>query len=572
MGRWLSLPGRIGGIVARLFAATILKAHPVRAWSEALVIGLVLLIILAIPIIPDANTYQNSVFIALLTAVSIAALRLRRFAGRWYVAPVRFVLVGCLPTFLLSVVLLWVGTHLYEAIMMRPAFTVEPLPGLTAIVTQVLGIYEQMAAADDPAVITATLAFGMLVSCQIAFTTVYLGIRLWVFWQRLQRQHLIWSITNSHLLLVFIGAFFWAVILVIGAVSTYEYTLFHVINNIVPMAIAIGVMMAIILVIVLPPSIVLSYFAARRTTRRLQHLMDAANALGSGDYAVRAWVEGEDEVATLQANFNTMAEALRQAMTDLQAERDAVSTLLDARRTLMASVSHELRTPVAVLRSYLESMLANRQGELPEAIAHDIAIMAREAGSMQRLIDDLFTLSRAEIGKLDLQRQMIDAGNVIRQTVSAVAAFYWQTQRVAVSADLPPQLPIVSADPDRLKQILHNLLRNAVQHTPPGGIVMVSACAEDGALVIQVKDTGEGIAPEDLPHIWEHFYRSEQARQQDSRGTGLGLALVKDLVQAMDGFVTVKSTLGQGSCFTICLPGVQQPSPATCDKVETIPG
>jgi signal transduction histidine kinase len=260
----------------------------------------------------------------------------------------------------------------------------------------------------------------------------------------------------------------------------------------------------------------------------------------------------------LQTNFNAMSADLERAMHDLQAERDAVTTLLRSRRELIASVSHELRTPVAILRGHLESILERWPAAPSSDMQHDLGVMEQETVRLQRLIEDLFTLSRAEVGRLDLQRKPADLAPVIRRCVDAAAPLFWKAHKVEVVADLPAELPPVLVDEERLEQILHNLLRNGVRHTPPGGIVAVTAQAEAEAVIVQVKDTGEGIAPDVLSRIWERFYRSDSARAQERDGAGLGLALVKEMTEAMGGTVAAESTPGQGSSFTLRLPRAPQ--------------
>jgi signal transduction histidine kinase len=180
--------------------------------------------------------------------------------------------------------------------------------------------------------------------------------------------------------------------------------------------------------------------------------------------------------------------------------------------------------------------------------------MEREVGRLQMLIEDLFTLSRAEVGELVLSCEPMDVGAIIRRMVDTVAPLAWRAGRVEVVVQVPPDLPLALADGRRLEQVLSNLLHNGVRHTPPGGIVAVMAAAEQDAVRIEVRDTGEGIPPEDLPHVWERFYRGERARAEDSRGAGLGLALVKELTEAMGGMVEVESVVGEGSCFAVKLP------------------
>jgi signal transduction histidine kinase len=310
----------------------------------------------------------------------------------------------------------------------------------------------------------------------------------------------------------------------------------------------------IAMLVVIPPSALFSFIVIRRTTRRLKTLTEATATLRKGNYAVRVPVIGEDEVAQLQNDFNVMAADLESTLRELRNERDTVSGLLAARRELIASVSHELRTPMATLRSYLETTLVHWEQASPPTLQHDLQIMENEVIRLQTLVEDLFTLSRAEVGKLTLRCKPTDVGKLVQSIADTGAALGWQSSRIEVVADIPCQAPSVMVDPTRLEQALHNLLHNALRHTAPGGIVALVVAEEKESVIIQIKDTGEGIAPEDLPHIWQRFYQSESARNGANSGVGLGLALVKELIEAMNGSVAVESTMGEGSCFTIRLP------------------
>jgi signal transduction histidine kinase len=397
------------------------------------------------------------------------------------------------------------------------------------------------------------------------FLVFRVGLWLWRFWDRLRRRRLLWALTHAHLMVVVLAVVLFAVL------ATFQVMLDHsgrfvpqqgglaallvdrLVLTLFPLFGVVMVMTVILLAVVLPPSAIFSYFVARRTTRRLEALAAAAKSLRDGDYAARIEVMGEDEVAQLQADFNAMADDLGQTVDELQAERDKVTSLLQSRRDLIANVSHELRTPVATIRGYLESTLASRDEESPK-LQHDLEIMEREVGHLQMLIEDLFTLSRAEVGELVLACEPVDVGATVRRMVDTVAPLAWRTGRVEVVAQVPPGLPSALADERRLEQVLSNLLHNGVRHTPPGGIVAVMAVAEQDAVRIEVRDTGQGIPPEDLPYVWERFYRGESARAEDSHGAGLGLALVKELTEAMGGRVEVESVVGEGSCFTVRLP------------------
>jgi signal transduction histidine kinase len=534
----------------------LLNAPPWRAWLEMLGVGFALLLgVSLVAASITAGDRQNGMFIAILSGVTLYALRLRLPRGSWRRQILSETVVGLGLALVLAGLLLALGLGLLSDVVHAP-----DQAGLMAITVGVLGLQDTLVERQTQGVLGPWLTFVVLLSCLIAFSVSRAASRLWLFWNRLRHRRLIWALTHSHLMLVTTGVALWAGFIFL----TYlRYALdrnvapsapVNALFGVVPLAIVMLIFVAVVLAIVLPPATILSYFAARRTTRRLQALITATGALRSGDYGARVDVAGEDEVAQLQADFNAMSAALQAAMQDLQTERDAVAALLRSRRELVASVSHELRTPVAIVRSHLEAMLSRWETSLPPALQRDVELIDQETAHLQRLLDDLFTLSRAEVGELDLRLLPTDVVAVARRCVAAAAPVLWQSSKVELVADAPDALPPALADEMRLEQIIHNLLRNAARHTPPGGIVAVSARAEPDALVLQVRDTGEGIAPQDLPHIWERFYRSETTRARDSSGAGLGLALVKELTEAMNGTVQAASTPAHGSCFTIRLP------------------
>jgi signal transduction histidine kinase len=308
-------------------------------------------------------------------------------------------------------------------------------------------------------------------------------------------------------------------------------------------------------VFALASSGLVAYLLSRRLVARLERLGRAAESLAAGDLSSRVEEGRPDEVGRLARRFNDMAADLERTLSDLQDERDRVSGLLDARRQLVAGVSHELRTPVATVRGYLESAL-RRDGTVSGELRADLETMEREVARLQRLIEDLFTLSRATVGRLELRLGPTDVGAVVRRLTDTMAPLAWGQRRVQVIAEVAPELPPARADAQRLEQIVSNLLGNAVRHTPPGGLVAAAIAAEPEVVRVEVRDTGEGIAAEDLPHVFERFYRGRNGESDgdESGGAGLGLALVKELVEAMGGSVEATSTPGEGSCFTVRLP------------------
>jgi signal transduction histidine kinase len=296
----------------------------------------------------------------------------------------------------------------------------------------------------------------------------------------------------------------------------------------------------------LASSSLVAYLLSRRLVARLERLSRAVAQLRAGNLAARVAVQGQDEVGQLQVAFNAMA-------ADLEAERDRVTGLLEAQRQLVASVSHELRTPVAIVRGYLESALQRERTVAPDLHA-DLQTMEQELDRLQRRIDDLFTLSRAEVGGLGLRLAPVDVGRVAQGVVDTIAPLAWRQGRVEVVAEIGSHLPPAEADADRLAQIVSNLLNNATRHTPPGGLVAVAVSAEPECIRLEVRDTGEGISAADLPHVFERFFTGTASAGARHDGAGLGLALVKELTTGMGGRVEASSEPGEGSVFTVRLP------------------
>jgi signal transduction histidine kinase len=404
----------------------------------------------------------------------------------------------------------------------------------------------------------------------IAYSIFRATARGWLFWDQLRRQRLLWALTHAQLTLVAVAVFGFA-LMQIGSAAVRDPGLWgdlsaanplspfavRLLMNVLPVlaVVILGSLGALLLV--LPPAALVSFLVARRTTRRVEDLAAAADALRSGAYATRVPATGADELARLQTAFNAMAAQLEQTLGDLQAERDRVAELLAARRQMIAAVSHELRTPVATLRGYLETRLERWDATHPADLHADLVVMDHETQRLQHLIDDLFTLARADAGGLALELITVDLHNLIQNVVATVAPLGWRTARVTVIAEIADAPLTVCADPARLEQCLINLVRNALRHTPPGGIVAVSAQPTAAGVAMIVRDTGEGIPPTELPHIWTPFYRGEQGRHQDASGAGLGLALVRELIMAMGGTVAVASTPGAGSSFTLYLPAAE---------------
>ena len=303
--------------------------------------------------------------------------------------------------------------------------------------------------------------------------------------------------------------------------------------------------------VVLLVSIGSGYMLARRLTRRLERLAHATSAVAAGQLDHTVAVDAPDEVGRLGSDFNAMAAQLQAREQALAAAAARADALLQSNRRLVANVSHELRTPLATLRGYLEALAQEHGEHLP---AHDLEVIQREAQRLTGLIDDLFTLARAEAQQLPLTLEPVDAAAVGRRLAETLAPLARRERQIEVVAALPPALPPVLADRKRLEQVLLNLIQNALRHTPPGGIVAIEGLAAgDAHVTLAVADTGVGIAPDELPLVFERFYRSDSSRARETGGAGLGLALAHELVAAMGGTVSAESQPGRGSRFSVTL-------------------
>lgn len=282
-------------------------------------------------------------------------------------------------------------------------------------------------------------------------------------------------------------------------------------------------------------ALVLTFVLSRRVLAPIRALTQTAKQLGQGDFSQRVQFQSRGEVRELAQAFNSMASNL---------ERDE-----QLRRNMVADIAHELRTPLSNVRGYLEAV---RDGVI-KPDADTIRSLYEEAILLSRLVDELQELSLAEAGKLKLVFQTADIAESINQTVAAVRA-QALAKGLSVSTDLPDKLPPVNIDSQRISQVLRNLLDNAVAHTAKGGTITVTARQEGNWIEVAVIDTGEGIPTEDLPNIFERFYRVDKSRARATGGSGLGLTIAKRLVEAHGGKIEVQSELGKGSRFTFTLP------------------
>jgi signal transduction histidine kinase len=270
-----------------------------------------------------------------------------------------------------------------------------------------------------------------------------------------------------------------------------------------------------------------------------------------------AWAWGQFARVMLGVSDNEIRVAQAEALA--AQERAKAERAEQSRRELIVNVSHELRTPVASIRGHLEALLKTYEEggdrtNSPEALHKYLTIVHRESVRLGALVDDLLSLARTEASELRLQIEAVDAGEVVEEVYQTLMPLARRERLITIVCSVAPGLPLVRADRQRLTQVLLNLVRNAITYTPDGGIVSITLKrASAHNLELSVADTGIGIPPEDLERVFERFYRTDASRARTSGGFGLGLAIVRDLVNAMGGSVSVASRVGEGSCFRVLL-------------------
>jgi two-component system sensor histidine kinase BaeS len=283
-------------------------------------------------------------------------------------------------------------------------------------------------------------------------------------------------------------------------------------------------------------AVAVSLFVSTRIVTPLQRLLAASRRIAAGHYAERVPTSAPDELGALATQFNIMAAELESA------ERRRVA--------LIGDVAHELRTPLATIEGYTEGLLDG----VVEPGAETWALLHDEVGRLRRLVQDLQELSRAEARQLPLHLRPCDPAELVGQALARIAPQFAEKD-ITLSNAVPSGLPAVQADPDRIIQVLINLLGNALRYTPSGGIVRVSADCQDGAVALHIADTGIGIAPEHLRHLFERFYRVDKARSRALGGSGIGLTIARAVIAAHDGRIWATSPgLDQGATFSFMLP------------------
>lgn len=289
-------------------------------------------------------------------------------------------------------------------------------------------------------------------------------------------------------------------------------------------------------------TVLLANYLSSGIVRPLRSMQAVAAAMAGGDYTVQAQAESNDEVGDLCRSLNVLVKELNEFV----GKTEKTDKL---RRDFVANVSHELRTPLTIIRGYNEALLDGTISQSEQAEKYH-KVMRDEAIRLQKLIQELLDLSQLEAGVTVLEKEPVALAEIVNNTV---LLFTQQSQEKGVSlqTEIAEALPEILAAGDRLTQLVLILLDNALKFTPPGGTITLGVTAERQAVVLRIADTGAGIAPEDVPYIWERFYKADKSHARMAGGTGLGLAIAKEIINLHGAQVEVTSELGQGTVFTI---------------------
>ncbi len=284
-------------------------------------------------------------------------------------------------------------------------------------------------------------------------------------------------------------------------------------------------------------ALLIGVFLARMLTRPIKDLTLAAKRMAEGELEQQVVVRSQDEIGELAQAFNLMSQQIARAN--------------QLRRQMTADIAHDLRTPLTVIAGYIESM---RDGVL-QPTPQRLDLIYQEIERLQKMVSDLRMLSQADAGELNLYPRHIQPLALLRR---AASLFQHHAEQAGITLRIEggEETDLIRVDEDRMMQVMDNLISNALRYTPQGGVVTLSVRQEDGRVNLLVEDTGSGIPPEELPHIFERFHRVDASRHPESGGSGLGLAIVKALVEAQGGRVGAESDVGKGTRISLIFDAV----------------
>jgi len=292
-------------------------------------------------------------------------------------------------------------------------------------------------------------------------------------------------------------------------------------------------------------AVIISLIISKTLISPIQGMTKAAEAMADGDFSKKIPVETADEVGILAKTFNDMAAQIETMLEELQ----RVETL---RREFVANVSHELRTPLTNIRSYAET-ISDNQDIPPETEEEFLRIIINQSDRMTKIVQDLLELSRYDSGASVIAPEEFSIDQAVRDVYAAIALEARKRGHV-LNLELEWKLPHIKGDRAKIEQVLMNIISNAIKYTPDGGTIAIYSGTSDGCVWVKIEDTGVGIPPEDLLHVFDRFYRVDKARSRESGGTGLGLSIAKEIVSRHGGDITIESKPGTGTSVTVKLP------------------
>jgi signal transduction histidine kinase len=287
------------------------------------------------------------------------------------------------------------------------------------------------------------------------------------------------------------------------------------------------------------------YFLSEAMTRRIQQVQSAAYRVANGDLNTRVPVDGRDEMAVLANSFNDMVTQLQVA----QAKQQELDVL---RRELVAWAGHDLRTPLTSIRAIIEALADGLVTDDDTRLRY-LRTAQANVQSLSHLIDDLFEMAQVDAGGLQLNFEQSSIADLISDTLERFSAQAVR-QGVTLEGSAASGVDAVRMDAQRIGRVLSNLVGNSLRHTSEGGRITLTAERQNDSLFVSVKDTGEGIRPEDLPRVFDRFYRGEKSRNRETGGSGLGLAIAKGIIEAHGGSIGVESQVGVGTTVWFKVP------------------
>ncbi|HXW01500.1 MAG TPA: ATP-binding protein [Anaerolineae bacterium] len=287
------------------------------------------------------------------------------------------------------------------------------------------------------------------------------------------------------------------------------------------------------------------YLLAASMAQSLSLLQKGAQRIARGDFSARVHLTEVDELSDVAEAFNRMGDELQKSFARQK-------ELEQARRDLIAAVSHDLRTPLTSIRAMIEA-LADGVVTEPATVQRYYGTIRSQTENLSGLINDLFELSQLETGQIQLAIEAVNLNDLLSDVVESMQA-QAGAKGISLKAIFSEDLPLIQGELNKIQRVIYNLVQNAIRHTPTSGSISLATQVVPEGVQVEVADTGEGIAPEDLPHIFDQFFRGEKSRSRETGGAGLGLAIAKRIVEAHHGQIWVESQVGAGTRFRFILP------------------